>query len=382
MSSLSGMSEYLLFYSILVAFIFYAAVPLAGAFSVRRKWRLFRRQVVAASISREVSYSTPDRGIDGLAGCYCFTGDLQAIQDNSSIWLNNGKVSVRAEMEGIRLYLLPTSDSIENEGRVEENKILLPQDMPKRISWERVYSLTQGTGVVLSGNVFIENGTPVFRNSDEQPLLVIIYDGKKESILRRSIWSGRQLNEYWNSLTPLSLMGGSFFLFVLTFVSYRYQGTESVSAFLAVLSFMPLFPFLPPGIGLYFIFRRLWRNGRYLRGERDLLRLPLRHPEYSEYSSSLEAFDKFPDVKLRSCGIVDGNNLLTLPCRVFSSSEGGYELLPDHFFEELIIPGDPEELASKCRSRARIMEILAAASINLCFVVNGLLIYLIMIFFL
>ncbi|HAK44470.1 MAG TPA: hypothetical protein DCO79_00900 [Spirochaeta sp.] len=376
------MNETILTYAVIVTIIFYAAIPLAGAFSVRRKWRFFRAQVIEASISREVSYSNPDRKVDGSSGRYCFIGDLQAIQDDSSIWLNNGKVSVRAEMKDVKLYLLPTSRSIENEDRIEENNVILPQDMPKRIKWERVYSLTQGTGVVLSGQVYVENGTPVFRNTEEQPLLVIIYDGKKESILRRSIWTGRQLNEFWNNLTPLSLITGSFFLFVLTFFSYRQFGSDTPTILAAVMSFIPLLPFLPPGIVLYFIFRRLWRSGRYLRGERDLLRLPLRYPEYDEYASCREALRDFPDAKLRSCGIIDEDEVMSIPCRLFSSAKGGSEPPPRHFFEELIIPGDPEELAWKCRSRARKMEILAAASISLGFVVNGLLFYFVLIWFL
>ncbi|MDC7226313.1 MAG: hypothetical protein PQJ61_06080 [Spirochaetales bacterium] len=368
----------ILIYIVFIAFVFYAFLPLVGAFSVRQKWRVFRSRVAEAGLSKEVSYSDPPRNSSGQAGMYCFTGELQAIQDDSSIWLNNGRVSVRAEMKGLKLYLLPSNRSIDNEGRNEQNKALLPQDMPKRLSWERVYSLTQGTGVLLSGEVFIENGTPVFRNTEDSPLLVIIYDGKKETILRRSIWSGRQLNEYWNNFTPLSLIAGSFFLFVITFFLLRGSVPDNVSILSGLMIFLPLMPFLPPGIFFYFFFRRLWRSGRYLRGERDLLRLVLSYPDYIEFESCDDAIAEYPDAKLRSCGIIDETKVLSMPCRVYVSADLEAERRSSHFYEDLIVPGDPEDLASKCRSRARIMEILAAASIAVGFIINVVLFYLIL----
>lgn len=368
--------------AILVFLLFYVILPLFGAFMVRRKWRFFRKQVVAASLSREVSYSNPDRTSSGLIGCYNFTGELQAIQNDSSIWLNNGKITVRAEMKGVKLYLLPTSQAIENEDRIEENKAMLPQDMPKRIGWESVYSLTQGTGILLFGQIFMENGTPVFRQSEQNPLLVIIYDGKKESILRRSIWSGRQLNEYWNSITPFSLLAGSFSLFVLAYIKFMRPESGGTAILLVVMSLFPLVPFLPPGLFLYFVFRRLWRSGRYLRGERDLLRLPLRFSIYENCESCSEALVKYPDAGLRSCGIINEQELLFTPCRVYIREKNSPEGSPEHVFEHLIIPGDPDTLAKKCRSRARWMEILAAASVGTGCIINLIVIYIAIVLFL
>ena len=367
--------------AVAVAVCFYAALPLLGAFSVRRKWRIFRKQMTDASTYNEVTYADPARNSSGEAGLYSFCGELQAIQDDSFIWLNNRKVSVKAEMKDLRLFLLPTIRGMEQEGNVEENKSLLPKDMPKKIRWERVYSLPQGTGILLSGMVFIENGVPVFRNTEKTPLLAIIYDGSRNTILRRSIWSGRQLNEYWNSFTPLSLISGSFFLFVLTFISYRQPGNAVITFQTGLLTFLPLIPFIPPGIIFYILFRRLWRNARYLRGERDLLRLALRLPDYLEMNSCSDALEKFPGTKIRSCGIIDGNRFKQTACRVYSPSIGSSKNLPSHFFESLIIPGDPELLAKKCRSRARVLEILAAASISTGFIINLLLFYFILIRF-
>ena len=353
---------------------------------MRRKWRNFRAQVISGSLMKELTYSDPNRAAGGYAGEFRFIGDLQAIQDNSSIWLNNGSISVRAELEGVRIFLLPASESMEAEGRIEKNEDVLPQEMPKRLNWERVYSLAQGTGFLLSGSVCIENGIPVFRHSAENPLLVIIYDGKKESILRRSIWCGRQKNEYWNQITPAALLAGSFILFVLAYVLFRQPGGGVFPIAVTVMSIIPVLPFLPPGVFFYYMFRRLWKKGRNLRGERDLLRLPLRY--FSENSDKIEegyirlsaenasvALNTYPEAALRSCGLISDPEKYSAECSVFITSDASAK--KDPFFERLIIPGDPSTLSSACRSRARLMEIAAAALITLGFIINALLVFFI-----
>ncbi len=301
---------------LLIAVFFYAIIPLAGAFSVRKKWRIFRRRIIDASICRDVTYSVPDRKLNGLSDVFRFTGELQAIQEDSTIWLNNGKVTVRAEMNGIDLYLLPASPAVGNEDQTDENKPGLALEMPSFIRWESVYSLAQGTGFFISGEIHVENGTPVFRHSEENPLLVIIYDGSRDSILQRSIWNGRQINEYWNHLTPFALMAGSFFLFVIAFIAYNRPDLGDFSIKTGILSLLPVIPFFPPGIVFYFLYRKFWKAGRYLRGERDLLILKLK-------SSNCEGSEK-----IRSY-----------------------------------------------ISRAKLMELLAAASISIGFIINIAIIY-------
>ncbi|MDC7127056.1 MAG: hypothetical protein PQJ46_15930 [Spirochaetales bacterium] len=366
--------------AIIAAAIFYVIFPLSGAFSVRRRWRRFRQLVINSSLAKEITYSDPERDNPGESGLYSFTGELQAIQGDNVIWLNNGKVSVKAEMDYTTLYLLPSSDSIENENQIEENKNMLPKDMPKKISWKRVYSLEQGTGILLYGNVDIENGTPVFRNTEQNPLFVIIFDGEKETVLRRSIWSGRQLNEYWHTLTPISLIAGSFLLFVMSYVQFRNIGSNLNAEILLILSMIPIFPFCPPGLFFYFAFRYFWKTGRYLRGERDLLRLVERFPSFEEVSSCEEALKKFPSAKLRSCGIISDSTLMKTHCRVYADTSQAVGV-PLHFYEKLIIPGNPEVLAKECRKKARMMEILASILIITGLLLNTILIFIAFDFF-
>lgn len=379
----------LLIIPFIIAAVFYLILPLSGAFAVRRGWRAFRSQISEAGIRPELTYADPERSDDGFAGTYRFIGDLQAIQNESSVWLNNGSISVKVELEEVKIFMLPTSRSMDSEDRLEKNENVLPQEMPKKLKWEKVYSLTQGTGFLLSGAVYIENGNPVFINTEENPLLVIIYDGKRETILRRSTWCGRQLNEYWNPLTPVSLLAGSFCLFVFAYIFFRRVDTRLDSIIILLLCLVPGMPFLPPGLLCYSFYRRLWRKGRLLRGERDLLRLPLRFFNGGEhqscvgvpYSSVREALELFPDARVRSCAIIDEAVLMEQDCRVFLAKDYRGKKKSDPLLENLIIPGDPESLASACRRRARVMEVSAMASLIFAFVINTLIIYFILIRF-
>ena len=367
--------------AIIIALIFYVLLPLLGAFSVRSKWRRFRRMVISGSLMNELSYSEPSRRESGYAGAFRFLGDLQAIQNNSSVWLNSGSLSVRAELEGVRIYLLPASESMETEGRLEHNENILPQDMPKRLSWEQVYSLAQGTGFFLAGSVYIENGSPVFRNSEENPLLVVIYDGSRESILRRSIWCGRQKNEYWNPVTPAALLAGIFALFVTAYMMFRQTDYSLYTMIVTLLSIFPVLPFVPPGVLFYYIFRRLWQKGRVLRAERDLLRLPLRffdsgcrgaegHCRCLSEKSYSDAVEKYPAAVIRSCGLIEDPEDAG-EYSIFVSDDSS--AAKDPFFEQLIIPGDAAALSDACRARARVMELAAGASISTAFIVNSIL---------
>jgi len=296
---------------------------------------------------------------------------------------------VKAELERVEIYLLPTSRVMETEARIEKNEDVLPQEMPRKLNWESVYSLTQGTGIFLSGAVYLENGNPVFTQTEEHPLIVVIYDGKRETILRRSIWCGRQLNEYWNSLTPVSLLAGSFSLFVLAYLFFRQFDTRNVSVFILILSMVPVMPIVPPGLLFYSFYKRLWKKGRLLRGERDLLRLPLRYLKSGAPQGCItkkvdtvrKAVLEYPGTSVRSCGIIDESKLMSLECNVFLADNHFDTKKSDPLFENLIIPGDPEELASACRRRARFMEVSAMAFFGLAFIINSLIIYFVLIRF-
>jgi hypothetical protein len=138
------------------------------------------------------------------------------------------------------------------------------------LRWDRTSVLPEGLGVFVCGALTMEDGLPTFGAIRGETPLVILYDGNPETVVARSVWFGRQRNEYWNELTPLSLLSGFAGLMALAVFGFRDASSQYMAIISAVLSVVPFVPLMPPGIIAFFLYRRLWRDGRSLRARRDL----------------------------------------------------------------------------------------------------------------
>jgi hypothetical protein len=352
------------------AALFFALVPGAGAFTVRWQWRLFRRRMREASLAPFLRYSDLG-GTEGPRGDFRVFGELEAIQERDRVWINTGEFTVEADLEGVRLYLLPSLSA--GTGLQEP----LPDEEPAVAPWNRVFSLPSGLSLFVGGSFFLEEGRGVFRSSPRAPLLVVFYDGERESILKRAIWGGRKRNEYWNPFTLPSLLAGFLCLALLAYLSLRSPQAGLPGLAVLALAAAPVAPFLPPGVALYYLYRYFWKLARRLRAERDLLRLPLRYfPEGEparERSVLLPSGERYlmcregdqaveGEPEMRSCsghpaageawlfGAVEerqGRRTLRRPA--------------DPMAELLRIPGEPAVLASRCQRLAFWHELAAAA---------------------
>jgi hypothetical protein len=260
----------LLLLSLATALLFFALIPGAGAFTVRRQWRVFRRRMREASLTSFLSYADLS-GEAGPRGEFRAFGELEAIQGRDRIWINTGEFTVEAELGGVTLYLLPSVTAAPPEREA------LPDEEPAVAPWSRVFSLPSGLRLFVSGSLFLEDGRGVFRSGPRTPLLVVFYDGERESILKRAIWGGRKKNEYWNPFTVPSLLTGFLCLALLSYMSLRTPQSGLLGLLALTLATAPVSPFLPPGVVLYYLYRYFWKTARRLRAERDLLLLPLRY---------------------------------------------------------------------------------------------------------
>ncbi len=352
------------------AVLFFALVPGAGAFTVRWQWRLFRRRMLEASLAPFLRYSDLT-GAEGPRGDFRVFGELEAIEERDRVWINTGEFTVEADLEGVRLYLLP---SLSGGGGLQEP---LPDEEPAVAPWNRVFSLPSGLSLFVGGRLFLEEGRGVFRSSPRAPLLVVFYDGERESILKRAIWGGRKRNEYWNPFTLPSLLAGFLCLALLAYLSLR--SSQAGLPGLAVLSLAaaPVAPLLPPGVALYYLYRYFWKLARRLRAERDLLRLPLRY--FPEEGPAGERTALLPNgqryLMCREGALAVEGEPETRSCtRHPDTGEGwlfgaveerqGRRTLrrpADPMAELLRVPGDPAALASRCEGLARWYELAAAA---------------------
>jgi hypothetical protein len=352
------------------ALLFFALIPGAGAFGVRWQWRLFRRRMREASLAPFLRYSDLS-GAEGRRGDFRVFGELEAIQERDRIWINTGEFTVEADLEGVRLYLLP---SLSAGGGLPEP---LPDEEPAVAPWNRVFSLPSGLRLFVGGSLFLEEGRGVFRSSPRVPLLVVCYDGERESILKRAIWGGRKRNEYWNPFTLPSLLTGFLCLALLAYLSLRSSQAGLPGFAVLSLAAAPVAPFLPPGVALYYLYRYFWKMARRLRAERDLLRLPLRYfpeegaggectallPTGESYLMCREgtlAVEGEPETRRCSRHPDTGESWLF---GAVEERQGRRTLRrpADPMAELLRVPGDAAELSAFCERTARRYELAAAA---------------------
>jgi hypothetical protein len=400
-----------IFFIFLISFVFYGIIPGLGAFMIRAQWFGFRKRLTTASLLPMADNTAKHTQKSKYLGRFRLFGTLEAIQGDDRVWISGSDFSVAADLKKTSVYLLssfPHGLPAAEKDRVEPR---FPDEQPSCIPWEKIFSLPSGIQVFISGSLFAEEGRFHFKNQPTDPLLVVIFDGNKELLLERSIWSARQKNEYLNQFTPVSLVCGSLSLLLIAFLLSRlidfslpafhyYSLSFSIPTLLALtLSLFPIIYLLPPGVGLYFLYRHFWKRARYLRAERDLLKLPLRYLDMHALEKT-ESVGSLPDgekyIMLRKSKHQAGNDPLfrtTVPVRdcslktdvekepdfYFFGSPGGKSLLkkPDDPMGEVIsIPGNPYRLAAACQKKAIQVGLLSAFFMFVGLVLNLTLIFL------
>lgn len=246
--------------ALLLAMLFYVLIPGLGAFQVRHRWRRFRAEVV-----RSMTYQEPHYGDLRETERYRFHGRLEAVQGDDLVWLEEEGFSVGVFLRHVPIYLIP--GGVFGPGSFRGP----PDETPKVVYWGEISALAQGTRFYVAGHVREEAGGIVFRGDESHDPLVIIYDGPEHTFLKRTIWTGRQRNEYWNHLTFPALAGGFLAQLVVAVISVSESRLAALVA--TVLALVPILPLVPPGVAGYYVYRRLWRSARRRRAIRDVVRL-------------------------------------------------------------------------------------------------------------
>lgn len=385
------------------ALLFYIFIPGIGAFAIRRSWRKFRRSLTESATYTPLNYrELRNAENEGSAEerKYRFFGHLQAMQGDNTIWVSDGKVSVSADLERVFVYILS-----EESSQVESGYREYPVQPPRKVLWEKISSLPEYTQVFLSGELEWRDKRGVFRNSAEHPLLVLIYEGKPQNVLIRAAWSGRQKNEYWNSLTPGSLTLGSFSLFIYFYILMSFPKLLLPAVIALSLSLIPVLPLFPPAVLFYYYYRTFWKRGRVLRAQRDLIRVPLMHFYHQEESS--ETYSMLRQVALLPTGerylmrrfqsleemTSQADNISihfiqpSLPWKLigymyylFSNEE--LQRPSDPMAEMIAVPGSPFLLVAECEKRAVRYELLGLSILAVGIGITELLVFVLFSFLL
>jgi hypothetical protein len=253
---------------VFIALFFYVAIPGAGGLVVRSRWKKFRDRVRGSALEPSAEFVSCDG--DGPLGSHRFSGYVEALEGRDVLWVRGENLTVRVEMTDASVYILPSA----GEGVPGARDLLeerLPEDCPRRQRWRQVTALSERSRVFLSGSLEVRDSMPVFRGSGKRPLLAVLHEGRDP--IPRAVWSGRQKNEYWNALTPWSLMTGALALFIIAAFVLRSPFPRDSGRWALALALAPLVPLAPPGLVLFLVYLSAWRRARFLRAESDFLAL-------------------------------------------------------------------------------------------------------------
>lgn len=243
--------------------LFFIVLPILGALFVRSTWHMFRKTLISAETLPLLS----KKEILNSA-CTAYTckahGVIDAIGTDESVWVTVDGASIKVFLKNVTIYILAGS---RRYGRTRNRK---EEYFVERYKWNTMPSLPAGSLVFITGVFSHINGKPVFMQTENSKLLILIHDVPKQHVVYLGVFAGRPVNEYWNPFTKVSMALG---LFAMTGIVIGVMSIKFISLITAIsltLAFSPILPFLPPGIAGFALYRRFWRRARYFRARRDV----------------------------------------------------------------------------------------------------------------
>ncbi|MCL2211151.1 MAG: hypothetical protein FWB95_04445 [Treponema sp.] len=208
------------------------------------------------------------RRLNEDGGIFRFTGGIESITDGRILWVKGDDLTIPVSLEKTNCYLLPVH---EGSG--------LPHE-PEQIKWNRISAITEGTKVFIGGRLKTTDNRLNFVTENDQPLMVIFYNCPDEQLHASIIRAARTRNEYWNNITPVSIVIGVMALIYIA-SSYLDRPAFRLTVITALVSvFIPILPIFPPGFLFTLLYRRFSWSARKLRADHDLIRFGFM-PEFS-----------------------------------------------------------------------------------------------------
>lgn len=188
---------------------------------------------------------------------YRFLGAIEAVSNEGILWVRSEGLTAAVSMNRARIFLVPPEDA--------EDGFL------QRLTWRQLPLILEGSKIFIGGPYCSKDGRKIFCSTKEHPLIVLLFEGDEQNLVYRVLAAARQPNEYWNKITPYSLVLGMFSQLLIA-ASYSGRPALRLTALTALASvFIPIMPLLPPGVLFTSFYRRWWRRARHYRAYRDML---------------------------------------------------------------------------------------------------------------
>ncbi|MDR2794078.1 MAG: hypothetical protein LBB61_10535 [Treponema sp.] len=246
----------------------YGIVPSVGTFIQRYHRKVFRRQFMAVLHKPLLDYETwrsLERGSANRA-VFRFLGKIESVSE-TMLWIKNDSLLIPLALRDTQVFFVNNANL-------------------QRIVSRRYPELFEETKIFVAGEIIRQDGRRIFASTKKNPLITLLYDREKEDLVTRIIGASRNKNDYWNPVTPYSIIMGVFSLilvavFFLQRPAFRFT---AITAFAAV--FIPIFPFLPPGVLLTSISRFLRKQSETasIRSDILMIREPQERKQARRYS--------------------------------------------------------------------------------------------------
>lgn len=301
----------------IIAFVFYALIPVIGAVIVRGSWHSFRSRLSAAN-ALPLADPPSVLGPNARAGIpYQVYAVIDAMGEQDRLWIRSGSMTLIVEMRGTPVFIVSGVSSNADKSGGDAHPGLSPssafpsvspqgipsaiptgeEDSVEKVRWSAVPSLAQGTGIYVAGMLEIQDGVPCLRNDPALSLLVLLHDIPEPELVQRAMAAGRHRNEYWNPLTQVSLALGILLVSGVLTGMFSMRAISLVMALTLTAAFSPVLPLLPPGVAFFMVYRRYWRLARAYRAMRDVAILqglagvgPLRRSARAALALSVASF--------------------------------------------------------------------------------------------
>ena len=233
--------------------------------------------------------------MENEGGAFRFTGGIESITDSSTLWVKGEDLTMPVSLKNTKCWLLPLpSGNLRPSGLAGIEGV---PEAPEQINWNRFSTLSEGTKVFIGGKIKNENDRLNFCSTKENPLMVIFYNCPDTELTSAIIRASRTRNDYWNSITPISLVIGALALIYIaaSFLNRPAFRMTIITALAAI--FIPILPLFPPGLLFTALYRRMTWQARRYRAYWDLARLPMRYLQTDQENGILSTGEKYGFVK-------------------------------------------------------------------------------------
>jgi|GEM_PF-5280468 len=236
-------------FCVFIAIIFYIIIPLIGAIFTYIKHKKVKDILMKKSLIEY--YDTIKKDLK-----YKINGFIENIDKDFIFIKVNDKKDNRYPLDSI------FSISRNNNTTIV---ILLLNDNDLDLEFttiKNIDNIIQNTPVFLISYLDQEKN---LYSLNKNPIIMIIHY-EKEDLIEKLIRLLRKQNYYFNNITPISLMIGSFIFIFLSLTNQIYYPFILMIIFIL----LPFSPLLPPGILLYFIYRKLMSKSYNLSSDYDI----------------------------------------------------------------------------------------------------------------